>query len=284
MPTLPSRFPARKIPRADFRDDTFRKMIWNNGMNVSWELRSECPCAQSASPNALGLTLDASTGGFNLDLGTDQARDACPTCGGIGYYFHSEQNSKVLFTRAENEPARGTLGEVPVGSVYGTVLPEHRLNVGDRLTAIPDPDVLAATQYPVVLYRETKVFRGEAVTSVKYPISSVEQDTDPAISLGVVDLRCAGADGTTPLDGGRVEGVDFTVVDGDISWITPPLSGAQFSISYYAAPVYVVQAMVSAHRDTFTKVRRPNQTFKRLPLRYVMMPEFLSQGEVTHAS
>ena len=278
MPTIPSEFPAKATPRVDFRPALFRKMILTHGLDVTWEMSAECPCDMRNT--ALGMTLTDIAGGVQKG-GTGQPRPDCPTCAGSGYRYHSSQPIKGLVLGAVRDPDRKGGGEIDTGMIRLSVLPEHRMSLGDRITMTDDPDN-ADTSATVHLYRETHYYDGEAVSTPRYPVLQRALKTDPAQTWGVMDIYVTDADGIAQAGGERVEGVDFTVTDaGAIAWVTAPAIGGRWSISYYAAPVYVVTDALHPHRDTRVGIKRPVPLFESLPLQYTCTLEYLTTGVVT---
>jgi len=278
VPIIPSEFPAKATPRVDFRAGLFRKMVLTHGLDVTWEMSSECPCDMQNT--ALGMTLTDIAGGAQKG-GTGQPRPDCPTCGGSGYRYHSSQPIKGLVLGAVRDPDRKAAGEIDSGMIRLSVLPEHRMTLGDRITMTDDPD-LADTSATVHLYRETHYYSGEAVSTPRYPVLQRALATDPAQTLGVMDIYVTDADGVAQLGGERVEGVDFTVTAaGGIEWVTPPVVGGRWSVSYYASPVYVVTDIPHPHRDTRIGTKRPTALFESLPLQYICTLEYLTTGTVT---
>lgn len=272
MPSLISRFPAKLTPRVDFRASEFRKLIGTHGMPLLWEAAAECPCARGSA--GLGLTLDASIG---ANTGTTaQARRDCPVCSGRGYKYHSSQYIRGVVTGAGFTPDRmRAYGESARGTISLSVLPEHRLNLGDRITIKAETET-PSSAVSVQLYRETKVYKGEAATALRYPIVRRALDTVPPQELGVMDLHVAGLDGLALANGARAEGVDFTVVNGEIAWSNPPANGARFSVSYYAHPVYLVTDLPHPFRDTQVLFKRPAPNFTSLPLNATCTLEFMA--------
>jgi hypothetical protein len=280
MPTLPSRFPVKTVPRADMMGKHFRKMIAQKGLHLSWEHSAECPCERRSA--GLGLTLDADVGG-NVGS-TRQATVECPTCGGRGYRYHSKQNIRGVVLGATQNPDRfRAYGEMAKGMIGLTVNAEHRLNLGDRMTLRDDPD-LPETEAPVQLYRETHTYEGEEPSTLRYPIK-VRTDLDLVgglATLGAVDVYVTDADGIAQAGGEKVVDVDFTVdANGAVAWINPPAVGARWSISYYASPVYIVTDLPHPFRDTLIKFKLPTVKHESLPIHAMCTLEFLVRGKVT---
>jgi len=271
----PSRKLAKILGRVDFFPEEFRARIQSHGLDIYWEMASECPCMRPSA--GMGLVLDA---GLGTNEGTTrQARADCPKCKGTGYRHHSGQNIKGQVTGATQHPDRfRTYGEMATGMISLTVNAEHRLNRGDRITLRDDP-ALPETAAPVQLYRETHTYEGEVASATRYPVYTRTLDTTPPMDLGVVDLYVSDADGIAQPGGERVAGVDFTVDgDGKIQWINPPVAGARWSISYYGRPVYLVVDLPHPFRDTKIQLKHPAQQFTSLPINAMCALEFLATG------
>jgi hypothetical protein len=268
MPILPSRFPVKLLPRVDFRPEEFRKLVRTHGLELTWQQSSECPCSRQSV--GLGLVLDADLGS---NTGTTrQARVDCPSCEGKGYLFHSSQGIRGVITSAATHPDRFKVyGEMASGMVSLSVLPEHRLNLGDRVT-LGDS---------VQLYRETHTYSGEDPSSTRYPIVERTLDLTAPVTTGVMHAYQADADGTAPLGGDLVEGVDFNVVGGALAWINPPVVGARWSISYYSNPVYLVTDLPHPYRDTIVQTKAPSPSFASLPLNAMCTLEYLVTGSAS---
>ncbi len=282
MPIIPSLFAVKNTPRVDFRAAGFRKMVNTNGAFIEWEMCSECPCDQQNT--ALGMTLTALAGG-DQEGGTGQPRPDCPTCSGKGYRYHSLQPIRGVVMGATTSPNRKEPGDMIAGTVSVTVMPEHRLSKGDRLTLVDDPDNPDDADATVHLYRESHNYAGEATSTLKYPVLVRALKTSPSRRLGVMDVYVTDAGGIAQVGGERTEGVDFTVTAaGAIQWLNPPVTGGRFSISYYASPVYVVVNLPHPHRDTVVGFKRLTPTFESLPLQAHCMLEYLSPGVVTRGT
>lgn len=241
-----------------------------HGLVVTWEQSAECPCARDSE--TLGLVLDAAVGS---NVGTTrQARIDCPTCSGRGYRYHSEQDIQATVVGAAQNPDRfRAYGEMARGMVSVSTLPEHRLNLGDRITP----------KSSVQLYRETHTYGGENPSSTRYPIAPRELDLTPAaVTTGVMDVYVTDLAGLAQVGGEKVEGVDYTV-DGNnkIDWVNPPVVGARWSISYYGHPVYLVTDLPHPYRDTRVKFKLPAVSFVSLPINAICALEFLVTGTTT---
>lgn len=255
---LPSRFPTKLIPRVDFVPEEFRKMIRTHGLLLEWEMAAQCACNLPGQRYGLGSGTTSNQG---------NKRTGCPTCKGSGFRYHSKQEIRGLITAARQNPRPyNNYGAIDIGSVSLSVNPEHRLNKNDRIT------VLESTQR----YTEKHLYEGGTISALRYPIVVRTVDTVPPQTFGVIDCYATDVEGIAQVGGEKVEGVDFTVTNGQINWINRPDVGAYFAVSYYARPVYIVRDLPHPYRDTNILFKNPTQTFVNLPLNVICALE--SQG------
>jgi len=264
MPLLPSRFPAKLKPRIDFSPNNLRIFIGTNGLALRWEQAAECPCRRDVADYGGGFT------GSTQDV--SQPRSDCPTCQGRGYRYHSAQEIKANITSAAQHPDRfAQYGEMASGMISVTTLPEHRLNLGDRITPLQS----------VQRFRETHLYDDAIpVSQTRYPIKVRELDVIPApLNVGVLDLYVTNAAGVAEVGGEKVEGVDYTITaEGKIQWINAPEVGASWSVSYYATPRYIVKDIPHPFRDTMIKTKALSPIFASLPINATCVLEFLDSG------
>lgn len=267
MPMLPSREPAKRLPRSDFDVEAFRVQVWNQGMTVIWEQFTLCPCGQRQD-NFGTVAMDFTALGPTKLTGA--AKTTCATCGGKNYILRDAQEIKVLiFSQAYRNNRFSLTGDMDTGSCRATFLPENKPSDGDRITLTNSVHVV----------RE-KHFRSGNVQAMRFPIASQIQDLQSGQTpVSVLTLMRAGLDNVTdpvPL----VQGVDFTVDNqGRIVWSTAsgnraPVAGAQFSIEYYAKPRYVVDGAAHGVRDTFVGFKQPAPTFKVVTMSATLKPEW----------
>lgn len=266
MPILNPYKPTKLKPRIDFGIDRLRIFLETNGLPVIWEMASECPCVEPVED------FGVPDNGNLTDVG--ESNPDCEVCKGRGYLFHSEQEIVAQITSADSNPDRfSDYGELAEGMISLTTFPEHRLNLGDRITL----------KTSVMRTRETHKYTTyslEPESQTRYPIKLRELDLESGpITLGVLDLHVAGADGVATAAGKKIEGVDFTVTEeGKIAWINPPEVDGFWSISYYATPRYLVHRLPHPYRDTRVKVKRPTVRFTSLPINAHCKLEFLASG------
>lgn len=254
---LGSRQPVKLTPRADFKPEQFRKMIFSHGLDVKWEQASECPCSQNATDYGFNpSTLASSSGALN------QHRSDCPACKGRGYLYHSSQTIKAVVTGARKQDERfsASVGasEYHDGMIGLTLLPEHLPALGDKFTLLQS----------AILYRETLAKGAGNTDKTRYPIFKREHDlAGGKTTFGVRYLIPATAQGQVALNTNLTEGNDFNVdVNGLISWINPIAQNLRFSIEYYANPVYIISNHPHVIRDSKRAFKAPAPFFIDLPV------------------
>ena len=263
MPFLKPRTPTKQKPRVDFDIDDLRTFIATNGMEVVWEMVTECPCVEPL--NTYGMDEGSKT----VDAG--KSNPDCPTCDGRGYFFHSKQEVVAQITSAVSDPDRfRDYGEMASGMISLTTYPENRLNLGDRITLTKS----------VMRTDESHKYRGENPSSTRYPIKVRELDLESGpLDLGVLNIWVADAAGVADLSGEKVEGVDFNITaEGKIEWINPPDADGFWSISYYATPRYLVERLPHPYRDTYIERKQVTPKFTSLPVNAHCKLEFLASG------
>jgi len=276
---IPARPPIKNTPRIDFPPEEFRKHLYSKGLRARWEQAAECPCRRKGGGDLVGATssmVDILTAAGKQGV-TGEGRYECPACHGRGYLYHSAQDIIAIFTRVSGDP-KGYLpwGEWTKGMAGLTVLPEHVPAFQDRITLTDS----------VLVYRETLQRKG-AVEGLRYPIVTRALDTTPdPLSVGVLYCIKASATGLVdPVGGVMVEDTDFTVTEaGKISWIdgnggSPPAVGDFYSISYYAAPRYVVVDIPHAFRDTWVGTKVATPYFAPMLIHALCQLEFLLTRE-----
>ena len=261
---LDSRLPPKLNPRADFKPEQFRKVIISHGLNVRWEQAAECPCSQLSSAHGFSLGSPAAS---------EQARVDCPACHGKGYLYHSAQTIRAVVTGARKEEQRhGPAGatEYGRGQISLTLLPEHLPMYGDRFTILDS----------AIVYRETLI-RGSGPTDApRYPIALRSHDlASGSLEFGVRYMIPADETGTVDPAQTLSEGIDFNVIDGEVSWINPPSEGRRISLTYYAHPVYIVSNHPHAVRDTYINRKAPAPYHQELPINAEATLEYFGGSE-----
>lgn len=253
---LPSRQPPKLNPRADFKPEEFRKLIFSQGLRVRWELSSACPCSAPASASGFSATLSASS------AAPTRNRPDCPACNGRGYLYHSAQEIRALITGARRTDERFSQvggSEYADGLIGLSLLPEHLPAMGDRFTLL-DAELL---------HREV-ITRGATDTdALTYPVAQRTHDlAGGAVTFGVRYARSANTAGE--VSGGRAyaEGADFDASTGALVWTAPdaPPEGARVAVEYYTAPAYIVQGQPHAIRDAYRAFKAPAPYHISLPI------------------
>ena len=243
---LPSPSAEKRRGRVDWSLDRFRDFVTQKGMDLTWQMSSECPCVTLSG--ATGLDLRAIN---DTSVGHGRAAN-CPTCKGSGVVLHSDQSIRAIVTDAKDKYTIEHVGSLRTATISISVLPEHLPSMGDRYTL----------NNAVMVRRET-IKKGE---QPKYPI--VDRQLSLAGGATTVNVRYAHkntvADGTTPLAGVLVVGQDYTVANGQISFEDTVADGTLIAIGYYASPVYVVTSQPHSIRDTINMHRRPDEEIMAL--------------------
>lgn len=252
--------------RADFREVEFRRLIAQKGLNIRWTQIAQCPC--STRTNDLDMDIDY-IGASAPDKSIDTSfNTACPVCEGEGRIYHSPQEIQAVITNAEGDFINARFGGYREGVLNLTLNPEHLPSFGDRFEMLDS----------VMLYQETIEDNGESTLSLRFPIieRNLELSTG-AITVGVT--YCGYSDATTNLTQTTelVQGVDFNVVGGIISWINKPANVNKFTFSYYIHPSYICIAFPNSFRDTHVRFKKPADVNVPLPVRIQCKLEFLGE-------
>lgn len=248
--------------RADFSSAEFRKLIAQKGIDLEWSQSAMCPCS-------------VETGELNLDLNNvgeefsaHQSLE-CPQCGGSGKYYHSPQVIRAVVQGADSDFINARFGGYKDGVISISMNPEHLASHGDRFKMVDS----------VLLFKEVLKYAGEALTSARFPIEKRDMTlASGEVSVGVI--YCSYADPTDYLASGveLVEGVDFTIDAGSISWVNPPPNGARVTISYYAQPSYICVGFPHSVRDSRSFKKSTSDFPTILPVQIQAKLEFL-EGE-----
>ena len=276
MPVFSSRVPLKLAPTSDFQPEEFRKAVFTHGLRLDWEQVAQCPCTvrgleYTGSGSKLTYAMDAA----GKISHTGEPRVDCPACRGNGYILHSKQEVRAVITSARSNPKPFAIyGEYAEGMISLSLLPEHLPCFQDRFTLLDS----------VLIYRETMRFV-PTVMSLRYPIVSRTLDlaAGPTDFAGVLHCFKAGVDGEVALGATELtEGVDFEVTaSGQIDWTlgvalgSAPVTGAPFSVSYYARPRFAVVDHPHSIRDTWIKRKTPQRTYQALPVQAMARLEFL---------
>lgn len=274
---LPSRAPSKIGLRSDYRPEEIRKFIFARGMRLTWEQAAECPCrrlSQTVSQTDFGFNGGLPGATFNT---TAEPAHNCPRCDGEGYLFHSPQEVRALVSSAsENPEAFRSYGEVAMGDLRITLLPEHLPSLYDRFTAIDS----------AILVREVRVRSDDQVENLRYPITTrtLDLQSGPTV-VDVTFATKADANGLNQVSYDLVKDTDFEVSGGAINWSigddngNAPSAGERYSISYYAHPRFVVTDHPYVYRDTFVAAKAPTPVFATLPVHCRAKLDFLGPND-----
>ncbi len=272
MPTINPRVPSKLRPRVDWLNEEFRKQFYTRSMVVSWEMCNECPCAYTGTE--LSLDLQDNIGALEQ---RGEVRSDCQVCKGIGYYWHSKQDTRAIITSAAADPNRfNEYGEYAKGMVNLTLLPENLPSFGDRFTMVDSS----------MIFRETKVRKAGSIQTLRNPIVPRVLDTQGGAStLRVLSLQVATLAGLADPTKSLIEGVDFDVLeDGTISFAkgdalgTAPVVGARYSISYFGHPRYYVADHPHTHRDSRYVRKSTQEQIRLMPVQCKATLEFMGLG------
>lgn len=266
MAVFPSPAASQTLTRADFDEDTFRRLIAQKGLDLIWEQAAECPCVGTSADINLDLS---AIGAEEVSEGT--ASVSCPVCKGHGIFYHSPQAIQAIITGAEDDFIIAQYGGIRDGVINITVNPEHLPCFGDRFRMTN----------AVMLYRETVKVSASATLALRFAITervvnlSSGEQTLQVIYAHKADL----ATGLGVVGGQLVQGVDFNVVDGQIEWINKPATNTRVSFTYFVNPTYLVISYPNSIRDTKILKRRPTEKDLSLPVRVQAKLEFIRAGE-----
>lgn len=227
--------------------------------NVRWEIAMPCPCSARATFSGV----EGEVGG--------EPQGGCPKCGNIGTYWVRQPDTFAIVTSGENNPRHRekVTGEGWAdGSVRFTCLPENAFGKNDRVTLL----------HAWIRVTEKRI-RRRTLEALRFPLEAREivsaSPSDPrqAILTRESVIEIAWADRTGAFQRVLVEGEDFRVIDTMLDWSpgdrldlpeeerpaarTAPEVGAQYVVTYWAHPRYVVDAIPFVHRPAAT--RRPRQ-------------------------
>lgn len=233
MAVFPTIRLANKTAPALFDPRKFRAMIENYGGDATWEQAAACPCGAFATLD--GVTLRVAR----------ELQGECPACGGKGILYHSAQTIRLALARANKDNGlHERWGEWSWAYVDVSFPPENLLGFQDRITPVDS----------VILFREVAIREEEGPITLRYPAvqrefyvgSGADFRTPLKVTRATTGLWIADLAGTVSLST-RVEGVDYVIneqgnVDfslGDANGRAPEM-GAQFSVSYFARPSYII--------------------------------------------
>ena len=253
--------------RVDFRDADFSITIAQKGLFIRWSQSAPCPCASKT--NELNLDLDyIGAGDRSIDT---QYNPACPVCSGNGTIYHSPQTIQGIVASAEGEYLNARFGGYRDGVINITVEPEHLPSFGDKFEVLDS----------VMLYQETIDDNGQNTLALRFPIIPRTMTLATGdVTVGVMYATYSDATTHQTAAAELVEGVDFNVVNGEISWINKPNNAGKFSFSYFMHPTYTCMAFANSMRDTHIRRKSLTDRTVALPVRVLCKLEFLGDSDV----
>lgn len=276
MPLYPPRLPVKLNPRGDFEPERFRILIEQMGSDVTWEQAAQCPCGvpvdSVADDMGYGTALPA-------EAVTGYPQVGCLRCAGAGFFLHSPQTVRVVIQDMRNMQRRfQSFGEYVEGTAKVSLYPEHKPSVGDRLTLLDSVQVV----------REARIRGASAIEALRFPIKTQSLDlASGPQATRVMYVQKADSTASTGMGDVLTEGVDFVVtVDGKINWALgiangkAPVAGNTYTISYYAAPRYVILDVPYGIRDTNVQSHAPAPVRMRMPIACTARMEYLGDKVV----
>lgn len=259
------------LTRADFDEATFRRLVAQKGLTLSWQQAAECPCQPKSEDNGFDLSnID------DIDSGAGNTV-ACPVCKGTGLIYHSEQEVKAIVTNAEGEYLNARYGGYREGLVNITLNPEHLPCFGDRFRLTQS----------VMLYRETiTMVDGQNVYPLRFPIAERNlnlkngPETHDLIYMHITDpdTGLALPDGEHTTDWrGINQGYDIAGGNFVRNNINRLLNGMRVSVSYFINPSYTVVSYPNSIRDTLVRKKSNQDSLVPLLVRVQAKLEFLEQ-------
>jgi hypothetical protein len=237
-----SMFPAI-LPDPSIRGDAFDQLLNNRGIRFIHKIAAPCP---------------------NVNVLDDNNHDPeCPFCDQSQILHVEEREIWGVLSNNTLEKLYEIQGVWEVGTAVIT-FPTH-YNGGTEQADFNVFDQLICPDFQVRL-SDLKAYEGDMVTKCKYPIVRAVNIT--SISGGTLKTYA--------------EGVDYTVVDGNISWIAgkqPSYNqieeiGEVLSITYVANPVYNVVQTLHELRVTQELIGGV-KTAIRLPQQVLVKRDFL---------
>lgn len=230
------------LPDPSIRGDAFDQQLRNKGVRFIHKRAMPCPNVN------------------NID---DNLHDPnCPICDGSGLYRYTEQEIIGIFQGNQLERLFEQQGVWEIGTAVVTFPTEYDtgeqadFNTFDHLVM---PDFEART-WQVFEYENSPTKK------LRYPITGIDSMT--SVENGVVRTYEVG--------------VDFNIVDGNISWISgkePSYDninerGTVLSVSYFMNPVYSVLQQMRELRVTQEYVDG-NKVARRLPQQVLVKRDFI---------
>jgi hypothetical protein len=230
----------------------FASAISNHASKVKWERANRCTC-------------------WNLESG--QPTMTCKACDGTGYTYLPPvfEADGILVTGLVLTKEFNGMGDWKMGDLVATIAAEVRRQPTAQSFFFEDNPLFPAGEWDKftlvdAMFRshETLV-RGEAqqkrpADTLRYEGIATNDDGTPA-----VDFVLTANPSTGEVTYYTVE-TDFTVVGNKIDWVAGrgPVPGAQYSVTYWHNPVYIVYNQLPQSRDGIEGQHMP----RKLILRY----------------
>lgn len=284
MPLLPPRIPVKLKPSSDFSAEDFRRAIVQKGRgvdglgNVVWEQRTQCPCGRKLTDVATDMSYTSPLAAHFI---TGEPQTECALCSNKGFFLREPQNIPVVIRGMSQYSRRfQAAGEFAQGMARVSMLPEHKPFSGDRLTL----------RFSAQVVREDRRRSENAVEALRFPIVSQVADlAGGPTTVRTLWVQKANTNNVTTAADFLVEGTDYVVTsEGKIDWSIGVLNGhapalnTYYTVSYYAAPRYVILDAGHNTRESYDSSHRPanNPRFLSLPIMASARLEYLgANGE-----
>lgn len=269
---FPSRAPKKLKPRGDFDAEDFRRKLFQFGAQVTWQQCAQCPCGRKLQDVASDMDY---TTPLAADYLTGEPQTGCLACKSTGYIVHDSQEIRALMQDMRYSGRRfNPGGEVAAGTARVSLLPEHKVSLGDRLLV----------KNSAIVVREAKKRTASVTEALRFPIVSQTMDLQagPTVVRTLFGQK-ADASNVSAVADTLVEGVDYVVANGILDWSLGITSGrapalnAYYTISYFANPSYLIVDLGFGVRDSWDGMHRPENSplFQRLPTMAVARQEWL---------
>jgi len=249
----------KDITRADFRNDIWIRAIEGKGYRVAWSRTCQCPCK-------------------SMNDQTDQNDPNCPLCDGLGWIFFKPEAA------ASNPKIIGPLDEIQAKFVGTTAAVIHGIMTGisGKQNALDQFGPWQEGMGMLTVRCENKLGYYDRITLldsrivysqiIKRPEGALFKTKYPVVQTNILrDINTV-----------YVEGTDFDVVVGDITWKTGkgPAPETPVVCHYLTHPTYRVIEHPHAVRTTLTKFKvkqplTPQGEPVDLPVQAVTRYEFL---------
>jgi hypothetical protein len=249
--------------RVDFRPSQFDLLIENKGYRLAWERASVCPCAPVSEK-------------------TEQPDPNCDLCHGSGWFYFSGLT-------AQDDSDIGTLNSVQQAIVdVNSAMVIKGVITGIRIEHDPynkvgnwdSGNLMVTVRHENVLgYYDKLIGLDIEIPFSEILISSEDSPIEGRyLMTGVNRLRSA-----TQV---YIPDVDFTLVDGKISWVLgrAPADGTRLSVHYLCHPTWLVIDHPHAVRMTLRKFKTASPSTplgnpEALPVQAMVRYDFLPEGD-----